>query len=367
MRGGEALVIEKRTNGRWRVRVYRDGRYLASATFARRSDAAAWERQQSDLASVPARAAASRVSYWIKLWRDSRRVKPTTGHRYDQLIAHRVAPQWGHRPVGSVRFSEVTTWANELARVRSASTARQALLILRGALDLAHRDTVIAANPAAGVRLPTTPPNAPRALNHEEVWRLADAMPGVRDRLMVLVGSTVGLRWSELSGVHVGDVAEDGSSIEVRRAVTEVRGRQVVGTPKTHRSRTVHLPSTVARELELWLNTNSRAADAYLFATSTATPLRNRNWTKQILHPACDRARIERITPHHLRDTAASLLISSGASVVTVARMLGHQTAATTLRHYATFFPNELRDAANALERASEKARNCQPGTRLEP
>jgi integrase len=42
-----------------------------------------------------------------------------------------------------------------------------------------------------------------------------------------------------------------------------------------------------------------------------------------------------RITPHNLRDTAASLAIQEGASVVAVARLLGHESAATTLNHYA--------------------------------
>ena len=41
------------------------------------------------------------------------------------------------------------------------------------------------------------------------------------------------------------------------------------------------------------------------------------------------------ITPHNLRDTAASLAIQAGASVVAVARLLGHESAATTLNHYA--------------------------------
>jgi integrase len=36
------------------------------------------------------------------------------------------------------------------------------------------------------------------------------------------------------------------------------------------------------------------------------------------------------ITPHNLRDTAASLTVHAGASVVAVVRLLGHESATTT-------------------------------------
>jgi hypothetical protein len=60
-----------------------------------------------------------------------------------------------------------------------------------------------------------------------------------------------------------------------------------------------------------------------------------------------------RITPHNLRDTAASLAIQEGASVVAVARLLGHESAATTLNHYAGLFPTDLDDIASRLDAAA--------------
>jgi len=54
-----------------------------------------------------------------------------------------------------------------------------------------------------------------------------------------------------------------------------------------------------------------------------------------------------------LRDTAASLAIQAGASVVAVARLLGHESAATTLNHYAGLFPTDLHDIASRLNAAA--------------
>ena len=61
------------------------------------------------------------------------------------------------------------------------------------------------------------------------------------------------------------------------------------------------------------------------------------------------------ITPHNLRDTAASLAIQAGASVVAVARLLGHESAATTLNHYAGLFPTDLDDVAIRLDAAARE------------
>ncbi len=40
---------------------------------------------------------------------------------------------------------------------------------------------------------------------------------------------------------------------------------------------------------------------------------------------AVKRAKVQKITPHDLRHTAASLAISAGANVLAVSRMLGHE------------------------------------------
>ena len=54
-------------------------------------------------------------------------------------------------------------------------------------------------------------------------------------------------------------------------------------------------------------------------------------------------------TTNSLRHTAASLAISSGASVLSVQRMLGHASAAMTLDVYSDLFEDDLDAVADAL------------------
>lgn len=64
---------------------------------------------------------------------------------------------------------------------------------------------------------------------------------------------------------------------------------------------------------------------------------------------ALARADLERLTPHDLRHTAASLAVSSGANVKAVQRMLGHKSAAMTLDTYADLFDDDLDEVAMRL------------------
>jgi integrase len=71
--------------------------------------------------------------------------------------------------------------------------------------------------------------------------------------------------------------------------------------------------------------------------TTAVTQLRKR-------HPE-----LPNITPHSLRHTAASLAISSGASVLSVQRRLGHASAAMILDIYSDLLDDDLDAVADAL------------------
>jgi integrase len=122
---------------------------------------------------------------------------------------------------------------------------------------------------------------------------------------------------------------------------------------KDHQARTVPIPRTVVDELA---DLQAQSAPSELvFPSANSTPLRNRNFRRDSFDAAAAAVGLT-ITPHNLRDTAASLAIQAGASVVAVARLLGHESAATTLNHYAGLFPTDLDDVAIRLDVAARQA-----------
>jgi integrase len=61
------------------------------------------------------------------------------------------------------------------------------------------------------------------------------------------------------------------------------------------------------------------------------------------------RAEVQKITPHDLRHTCASLAVSAGVNVLALQRMLGHTSAAMTLDTYSDLFDDDLDAVAVTL------------------
>jgi integrase len=255
----------------------------------------------------------------------------------------------------SVRPSEVQAWAAEISRKQSAATARHSLGVLRRVFEHAVRDGAIHRNPAAGIRLPKVQGNDPRPLTHDELWRLADHLDQSRDRLVVLVAGYCGLRWGELATLRWADVDLGKKTLRVARAYSEEAPRGEMSPVKDHQARTVPIPAIVSEELATF-RTDQKPND-FVFPSANRTPLRNRNFRRDVFDDAVDDLGLD-ITPHNLRDTAASLAIQAGASVVAVARLLGHESAATTLNHYAGLFLSDLDAVAQRLDHAARQVRD---------
>ncbi|MDH2327674.1 tyrosine-type recombinase/integrase [Cereibacter sp. SYSU M97828] len=71
---------------------------------------------------------------------------------------------------------------------------------------------------------------------------------------------------------------------------------------------------------------------------------------------ACTRARLENVTLHTLRHSAAVAMVSSGVPMDRVAQYLGHSNSAITYSTYARFAPDHLSDAAEVLDFVKLKA-----------
>ncbi|MGB3732810.1 tyrosine-type recombinase/integrase, partial [Microbacterium sp.] len=289
-----------------------------------------------------------------------------------------VKPRWGDTEVGDIKPSHVETWIAEITAgtaitdrqrdrkntrgPRSASVVLRALGVLAGILDGAVRDRRIPKNPARGARnLPRKVSKKERRyLTDDEVVRLATATRNHTHATLILVLAYCGLRWSEAIGLRVADVNQLRKRLHVNRAAVEVDGVIEVGAPKTWEKRTVPYPAFLAAALERQCDGKGRTD---LVFTDTAGNYLRRAKTTEVdgswLAAATARAGLDRITPHDLRHTAASLAISSGANPKAVQRMLGHKSAAMTLDTYADLFDDDLDNVAARLD---ERARAADVG-----
>jgi integrase len=166
---------------------------------------------------------------------------------------------------------------------------------------------------------------------------------------MVLTLAYTGLRWSELAGLRVGTADLAKLRINVREVAVELNGSRIVyGAPRSGEARSVPVPRSLAEELRPLIE--GRPADAFVFAAKRGGPLRNRAARRGWFDAAAKAIDQPDLTPHGLRHTAASLAVSAGANVLTVARMLGHSDPSVTLRIYADLFDSDLDAVGKRLD-----------------
>ena len=197
------------------------------------------------------------------------------------------------------------------------SGVRQSVYLVSAILEHTVRSGRIRSNPARGLALPRPNKRDYVFLTQEQLAHLANASG--RWRLLVLVLGYIGLRWGEATALRACDIDLNRRRIDVRRAFSDVGGKLVLGTPKSHHARTVPLPRFLAAELAGHME--HLKPDDLVFTTASGSVVRSANWRQGVFLPVRKRAGIsDRFRVHDLRHTAAALMIQAGYPAQDAAR-----------------------------------------------
>jgi integrase len=164
----------------------------------------------------------------------------------------------------------------------------------------------------------------------------------LRERVLVWLDMTTGLRRGELAGLQWWDVDFEKLIIDVVRSVVDQR----VGRVKTEASKKpIPIDPYVAADLLGWYRTTKYAKpEDYVFATDAARAGRKRGkqplWLAKVMQyhiqPAAKRLGIAKnISWHTFRRTYTNLLHAHGEDVKVVQELLRHGSAKITMDVYA--------------------------------
>ena len=185
----------------------------------------------------------------------------------------------------------------------------------------------------------------PDVLSYDDVLKIFSTIDlstklGHRNRAILEVLYSCGIRVSELVGLRTGDLFFDEGMIRVRG--------------KGNKERLTPISDEAVRQIRLYLTTrpalNPRPeAEEYLFLNQNGGRL-TRVMIFYIVRDAAKAAGISRaVHPHTLRHSFATHLVVGGADIRVVQQMLGHEHIATT-EIYTHLDVNELRKAVALLE-----------------
>ena len=186
-----------------------------------------------------------------------------------------------------------------------------------------------------------------RHLTQTEMQAILDApdpntRDGVRDRAMLHLAFTGGLRVSELVGLKLSDVTFRSGYVDIH----------VMG--KGRKERVLTLWKTVAGSLRTWLSIRGDASVPELFLNARAQHL-TRSGFKHILNkhiPAavskCPPLKTKRLSPHVLRHTCALNTLQATGDIRKVALWLGHESIQST-EVYLRTDPSQKREMLEAV------------------
>lgn len=242
---------------------------------------------------------------------------------------------------GDIKVAKITDksiadwrkWLNRLTasdgRTVSLTTINYHLIAMRSFLKyLARRD--IPSLAPERIELASTKRPQVAFLDSEEVARLVEAtrdnrLAGERDQAIVLMLFSSGLRVSELVNLNRDDV-------NFKTGEFSVRG-------KGQKDRPVFLSALAAEALQQYLATrNDDYEPLFIHFSGARSPEHGGSLTRltpRSVQRIIERARVKagitkHVTPHTLRHSFATDLLSHGADLRSVQEMLGHANVATT-------------------------------------
>lgn len=219
-------------------------------------------------------------------------------------------------------------WRKTNGKPLGISTQRSRLGSLRDFFSWLTKQDILTANPASELELPRPEkrlPKEPLGLHQIEaviaVPDIADPL-GIRDRAMLELLYSAGLRRSELARLALHDLNRERQTLQIRQG-------------KHHKDRVVPVGGRALKWLERYLDEVRprlmlRTHEPALFLTSYGEPF-NPDVLSRMVTRFIKKAEIDRPGSCHLiRHTCATHMLEGGADIRFIQQLLGHEKLETT-------------------------------------
>ncbi|MFT7220194.1 MAG: integrase/recombinase XerC [Candidatus Azotimanducaceae bacterium] len=262
---------------------------------------------------------------------------PDEAHRWKDVSAHHL-----QRYIARGRKEEL-----------AGRTLQRRLSSIRSFFNYLAREQKVTVNPAMSFSAPKTSRNLPKTIDTDQISQLLEIEPkdwhGIRDRAMLELFYSSGLRLAELVGSNIIDITFDDGSIKVRG--------------KGNKERMLPVGSKAIKAIQSWLVEREQCPkgkvqnEDALFLSERGNRISPRNvqarvkaWCLKLGLPA-------RVHPHTLRHSFASHLLESSQDLRAVQELLGHADIATT----QIYTHLDFQHLADVYDRAHPRAHKIKP------
>ena len=266
--------------------------------------------------------------------------------QFGAFLAHRDGGEGEGLDPLAVTPADLADFVSELAGSRgdraalAPATLQRKIACLRSFYRHLRREQVLDHDPAAELRAPRSRARLPNVLSRDEVTRLLEQPRGtgpgaLRDRALLETMYACGLRASEAIGLEL-------SELDLEGGILRARG-------KGSKERIVPIGGKAIDALTVYLERGRPQLVGIRPERRVFVNLRGGGLTRQGLYKIVRRhartAGLEhRMSPHTLRHTFATHLLTGGCDLRSLQEMLGHADIATT-QIYTHLSAERLKDA----------------------
>ncbi len=286
------------------------------------------EQGETKAGLEPERAAAAFLEYLVGV----RNLSPNTVAAYRRDLAHfsEFLGRAGIEDLALVNHRTLRSFlANQQTRGYARSSVARRSACLKAFFHYLVDTGLLASDPSTTLTFPVKGRRLPRFLTEQEAGVLADGAgeddddAGIRDRAIIELLYATGMRVGELCSLRVGDVDLDAGAIRVvgkgDRERVVLAGRPALDA----------LARYLAESRPSLARVKSYQGDA-VFLGRQGSPIDPRQVRRIVEREAKALLANEGLSPHNLRHSFATHMLSRGADLRSVQELLGHKNVATT-------------------------------------
>jgi integrase/recombinase XerC len=216
--------------------------------------------------------------------------------------------------------------AGQIQKGLNKTTVSRRLSSIRSFFKFLYREGYMKTNPAKLVSNPKVPKLLPRFLSVDDVFSLVEKPEGIgflpaRNRAVLELLYSSGLRVSELSGINTDD-------IQIKESLIKIKG-------KGKKERIVPVGSKAIDAMKSYIIERMllKSKERALFLNRMGKRLTERGVRRIVVKYARAIGIHGRIGPHTLRHSFASHLLQDGADLRVIQELLGHSSLSTTQKY----------------------------------
>lgn len=234
------------------------------------------------------------------------------------------------KPITEINKKDLKEYQNYLKdKGYSHSTRARRVTALKEFFKFLYIENYITDNPAQVLEVPKIPKRNPTYLTESEIVKILKATKGERfekrDRAILLLFLTTGLRVGELTNIKLNDI---------RGGILSIIG-------KGNKERVVNIPEVTLQAINNYLKVRKNNSE-YLFINNRGDKMSPRG-IQYMFDKYLKKAKLstKKYTVHTLRHTAATTMLNNGIDIRVIQDILGHSSISTTQKY--THIDNSMR------------------------